>query len=718
MRKRKTLIYFSLFLFLGLLLPMQVVGQTSFTVTVNEQVVTDNGDDLGLDVYFTWQDGDGKAVIPPSFATVLLEDGTRTPAEIEKRPFYVAVVLDASGSMAEVFEESRREALALVEAAPSEVVFAVIRFEEQIDVVQPFTEDRELVTAAINQVEPENKGTCLYDAAYSAILSLNQIAPNNPRRAISIFTDGRDQLSRSSNAPCSRRTFQQAQTFAAAEDLPIFTIGITGDRNAPTIVALTDLAENASSFTVDDTAESPDAIINLVNSQWVAHANLRPTSGPQRGLLLFTFALGDPLPPQLLEFNSPRDYTNPPAAIDIANFRYYSDTDAFQFDVLLTYFPADHVLYVETVDSDNNTQMMPTIRKPNSEFSQRIVLPTDELIPGRWYTTRVSAHDNVTGGFIKNKQGEKIEATYEFRYDPPRPLLFTITTVEVVDEPAKFNLQQFRLEDDQPELVVALRLENADAVAEYNGRFIDLNNNQVSDTFPIDVTRTGITATARIPIPATFDEAAYTLILNALNEDGEQLATANDQFNYTSPDGVIIRAAKAVRANPILWLAFLLLLGAVTLLSWWVGRTIGRRQAKPAATPVIAEPVADTRQPAILTMVSSPDATLTEVGRWEIKQLPFTIGREACDLTIAGDQHVSRNHARISFADDDYFIEDLGSSNGTFINTTQIAARRPFSLKERGDRIRIGKTTTLVFGELTAELRNELENNNGSNQDH
>ncbi|MFQ5419628.1 MAG: FHA domain-containing protein [Anaerolineae bacterium] len=699
---------------------MQAYGQSAVMVTVNDQVVADNGDALSLDVYFTLQDEGVTAVPPPPTAAILLEDETLTPTQIEKPPYYVALVLDTSGSMLDVFADSRRAALELVHAAPPEVAFAVIRFDEQIDVVQPFTDEHSLVTAAINQVEAADKGTCLYDAAYTAVQSLNQIAPDTPRRAIVVFSDGRDQIVQASNAPCSRRTYQQAQTFAAAQGLPIYTVGITGNKTAPTIVTLSQLAENAASFTAGDAFEFPDMIINHINSQWVAHADLHPAAGPQRGVLLLNLASGEPLPPAPLQFYAERDYSTPPpppSAIDIVNFRYDTNIDSFQFDVLLSRFPANHILHIETVDSVNNTQVA-LILQPNSDNSRHIILPTDEFRPDGRYTTRISARDN-TGSFMKNERGETIVATHEFGYDPPRPFLFTIESVVIEDEPAKLNLRQFRLEDDQPELVVALYLENADQAAEYNGRLINLNNNEVSDTFTFDIIRSGNTATARIP--TSFDETDYNLVLNALDEEGEQLATTSDQFSYTPPDGVVARAAKALQANPILWLAFLLLLVAVALLAGRVGRAIGQRQVKPVGTRpgTAAEPVPDQRQPAILTMLSSPDTELTAVGRWEIEQLPFIIGREGCDLTIAGDQHVSRKHARISFADDDYFIEDLGSSNGTFINATQIAAHEPLSLSvERGERIRIGKTTTFVFGELTAELEDNPENNNGANHDH
>ncbi|MCZ7666586.1 MAG: FHA domain-containing protein [Chloroflexi bacterium] len=101
---------------------------------------------------------------------------------------------------------------------------------------------------------------------------------------------------------------------------------------------------------------------------------------------------------------------------------------------------------------------------------------------------------------------------------------------------------------------------------------------------------------------------------------------------------------------------------------------------------------------AALILVSSPDPTLAENGRWQIDHFPFTIGRDEGDITIPGDGHVSRKHARITFENNDYFLEDLGSSNGTFINDTQIAAHEAMPLRtDKSTRIQIGKTTSFIF---------------------
>ena len=65
-----------------------------------------------------------------------------------------------------------------------------------------------------------------------------------------------------------------------------------------------------------------------------------------------------------------------------------------------------------------------------------------------------------------------------------------------------------------------------------------------------------------------------------------------------------------------------------------------------------------------------------------------TIGREGCDVTLS-DSEVSRHQARVTSADDAAVIEDLGSTNGTFVNGERIAGAHALT---DGDEVRFGST--------------------------
>jgi hypothetical protein len=73
----------------------------------------------------------------------------------------------------------------------------------------------------------------------------------------------------------------------------------------------------------------------------------------------------------------------------------------------------------------------------------------------------------------------------------------------------------------------------------------------------------------------------------------------------------------------------------------------------------------------------------------------FQIGRGSdCDLRLA-DRAVSRQHARIRYAGGGWFLQDLDSTGGTFVNGQRVAAVR----LGPGDRIQIGPDTFIFHPE-------------------
>ena len=71
----------------------------------------------------------------------------------------------------------------------------------------------------------------------------------------------------------------------------------------------------------------------------------------------------------------------------------------------------------------------------------------------------------------------------------------------------------------------------------------------------------------------------------------------------------------------------------------------------------------------------------------------LTIGRAAtCDVTI-DDTYASQIHARVFRRDNDHVLEDLGSTNGTYLNRQKVASAT--NLKT-GDHLQIGSTVLEV----------------------
>ena len=113
-----------------------------------------------------------------------------------------------------------------------------------------------------------------------------------------------------------------------------------------------------------------------------------------------------------------------------------------------------------------------------------------------------------------------------------------------------------------------------------------------------------------------------------------------------------------------------------------------------------AEKVADTRaavevedgpRGCRLIVVAGPDLG-TE---WSFKQPEVTIGRSAENDLDFTDIAVSRNHARIAREGNSFFLTDLGSDNGTFLNGVRIEHEALSS----GDEVIVG-ARTLRFVEL------------------
>jgi pSer/pThr/pTyr-binding forkhead associated (FHA) protein len=65
------------------------------------------------------------------------------------------------------------------------------------------------------------------------------------------------------------------------------------------------------------------------------------------------------------------------------------------------------------------------------------------------------------------------------------------------------------------------------------------------------------------------------------------------------------------------------------------------------------------------------------------------IGRGADCQLILDDDYVSTRHARVVRGDNGIYVEDLGSTNGTYVNGQRITAPTTITL---ADTIRIGKT--------------------------
>ncbi|WP_166346388.1 FHA domain-containing protein FhaB/FipA [Phytoactinopolyspora limicola] len=89
--------------------------------------------------------------------------------------------------------------------------------------------------------------------------------------------------------------------------------------------------------------------------------------------------------------------------------------------------------------------------------------------------------------------------------------------------------------------------------------------------------------------------------------------------------------------------------------------------------------------PARAVIIEGPDTGRTV----PLEGAPVTFGRgDDCTMPLA-DEYISTQHARLRFHEGQWYVEDLGSTNGTYVGNDRLTRSTPVSVKSR---FRLGKT--------------------------
>lgn len=78
----------------------------------------------------------------------------------------------------------------------------------------------------------------------------------------------------------------------------------------------------------------------------------------------------------------------------------------------------------------------------------------------------------------------------------------------------------------------------------------------------------------------------------------------------------------------------------------------------------------------------------------------LVIGRDSSSNIAINDAEVSRKHARLNFQGGKYVIEDLGSTNGTFVNGQRLASA---VVLKSGDVVSLGEQIVLMYEALSSD---------------
>jgi pSer/pThr/pTyr-binding forkhead associated (FHA) protein len=128
-----------------------------------------------------------------------------------------------------------------------------------------------------------------------------------------------------------------------------------------------------------------------------------------------------------------------------------------------------------------------------------------------------------------------------------------------------------------------------------------------------------------------------------------------------------------------IWLVRILFLVLLYLFLYGVARALIRDLRQAAR-----EPGTELGRLVVVTSPSGEPAQGTSIGLDAI----MTLGRDVNNAVVVDDQFASAQHAVLTFRGRTWYVEDLASTNGTFVNGVQIEGVSPLGY---GDEVQLGQ---------------------------
>lgn len=681
------------------------------------------GDHVALDIFFSLKNSDGTLILKKG-------DGVRLPGEGELQltgngsspvsatigepstPIRIAMVIDASGSMSSRIDQVREAAKKAIEAAPPQAEIAIYAFHNQVDLRSEYRKQSsslETLKAAIDSIKPlpSNTGdTCLYDAADRALSEINgSVADSSIRRAVILFTDGKDR--EAGGATCKSNYQKDGIIIKATEDpstsIPIYTIGLCKANNDCSNLNTTDLDEISrrtnAIFAKGDLASMEERfgyIMDALNSQWVAHANVYPSKGSNTFLLRLKLDEETSISGSA-DFVSPQDFAERPVFSMAPS--YVAEDDKYSVALNISNITNLSQVTIEVWNGENSgTQVDNPITLDNLSPVTHFDFPTQALKPNKEYWFWVKAKDR-NGQVIRTEQKSEVLHTHKVVFEPELGY-----SIENINPDWQSNTVDIDLK------VYGKTSSNL----LFSGKIEDNSTREVVATInPIAMEGTKI----QIPMPKAWlaGEARTYLVTLTLNDNGREIIQSTQRIITPPPPPSLMARIGSALISPIALGIYALALIAVAVIAI---RMRGNNQThnipEPSPyntgtsrlddrtvlampnpndpyTPYPVSPGGATRQVRIRITKTPDRSQVTD----HVLNIPGTIGRAKSDLIITGDSALSRPHLMVDLQNNVLVIKDLNSSNGTFINGKRLTPRQAVPINEQTP-IHLGPHTILT----------------------
>lgn len=552
----------------------------NWELRINQFSTLEGPEEMTLKLYFNiYDDRTGTPMLTvdaQSAQVTLLNTNYTSNGELKKPdvPIYITLVMDSSGSMGGAAQALKNAAKLSLNNSPDNSLFSVVQFDEDIVLLQDFTENIPALTFAIDRYQVSRKGTCLYDAAYTAVEAMAK-APAG-RRAVILFTDGKDE--NAAGQVCSKHTYQELVDLAMQTQVPISTIGLSYQAGAINAVELDSMAGSTGGVhAVANQTDLPAAfekIMLALKAQWMLEVPLYPRRGNNDAVFNLTLTDGLSLN-TAFNLNSNTDYPGPPSPVKVSLAGLLLSAAEQSYEVQLNMTAPELAAYVkiEVWDQDAGSKVGEFVFD-DPAANNSFLIPTESLLIGRSYELRISAisrADQTPFPILRDDRGNtSTQLIHEFNFDPSA--LYP-------------SLQIQSLVQKGGDLELTVNVTNPNLIGGFDGWLV--NESTKTKVLNSDFTAPAInttTGTITVPLRASrVPNGQYTVIVRVL-------AKNNNVYSSTTYEGVAYKAPTlfqrlgvALVAAPIILVGILGVIVAVVAFLMFNSA----RQKSLSGTPVL-----------------------------------------------------------------------------------------------------------------------------------